>query len=289
MFTYRSDGKKVKDIDPIKKIVPYIMFERNDSQNLFVESIDCANFDRFIQSRREEGISYNYMHLVIAGTVRLMAIRPELNRFIMNGRMYQRYAKDGKNISISLTVKKSLSDESEDTTIKLLFTGHETLQEIKEIIDTEIRANTTFERNNKKQENKTDKTAKFLMMVPGGLAKFAVKTVKWMDKHCIMPKSILKVSPFHSSCYITNLKSIKTNFIYHHLYNFGTTSMFISMGKEHNEPVIDDEGNIAIKKIMKLGFTIDERITDGFYYAKSLRIFKEVLSNPECLEKRVEA
>ncbi len=287
MFTFRSDGKKVKGIDPIKKIVPYIMFERNDSQNLYVESLNCEAFDKFIQEKRAEGISYNYMHLVIATVVRLMATRTELNRFIMNGRMYQRYSKDGRNIAISLTVKKFLNDETEDTTLKMLFNGHETLKEIKDIIDTEIKANTSFSRGNTKNENSADKTAKFLTSIPGGLVKFAVKTVKWMDKHCMMPKSILRVSPFHSSCYITNLKSIKTNYIYHHLYNFGTTSMFISMGKEHEEPVVSDNGTIEIQKIMRLGFTIDERITDGFYYAKSLKIFKDILMNPAQLEESI--
>ena len=129
MFGLRSDGKKIKIKDPIFKIIPHIMNSRIASQNYMVEDIDCSSLDDFIRTKREEGISYNYMHIVMAGLARLFYIRDELNRFIMNGRFYQRYSKDGRNITIALTVKKFLGDGAPETIVKFSFKGDETLED----------------------------------------------------------------------------------------------------------------------------------------------------------------
>jgi pyruvate/2-oxoglutarate dehydrogenase complex dihydrolipoamide acyltransferase (E2) component len=218
------------------------------------------------------------MHIVVAAVVRLLAQRPQLNRFVANGIIYRR-----NNINISFAVKKSLSDEAIETTIKLNLTGHESLQDIKEMMDKEIIANSGSQAN-----NSTDHTAKVLTNMPNFLVKLGVGTLKWMDKHGWLPKKIIDVSPFHTSCFITNLKSIKTDYIYHHLYDFGTTGIFISMGKENLEPVVEDDGTIGVGKIMKMGIVTDERICDGFYYASSLRLFKELIESPHQLLERLE-
>ena len=116
--------------------------------------------------------------------------------------------------------------------------------------------------------------------MPNWLIKLGVGFLKRLDKHGMLPKSLIKVSPFHTSCFVTNLKSIKTDYIYHHLYDFGTTGLFISMGKEQLEPVVDENGDITVGKIMKMGIVTDERICDGFYYASSFRKFKDIMENP---------
>ena len=143
MFGLRSDGKKVKVTDPIQRLVPHIMNSRVASQNFIFQSIDCTNLDDFIRKERELGNSYNYMHVVIATIVRVFYLKPELNRFVVNGRLFDRYAKDGKNISISLTVKKHLSEGTPESVIKYAFTGKETLDEIKVLIDQAIRETTS--------------------------------------------------------------------------------------------------------------------------------------------------
>jgi pyruvate/2-oxoglutarate dehydrogenase complex dihydrolipoamide acyltransferase (E2) component len=270
MFGRRSDGKKLKTIDPFYKIIPHIMNARHDSQNLFLYPARCENIDKFIGEMREQGTSFKYMHVVIAAVVRLLALRPALNRFVMNGRIYKR-----NTISISFAVKKALSDDAIETTIKLDFTGKESIYEIKEAVDKAIIAN-----SGRTAVNDTDKTAKALTNMPNWLIKLGVGFLKRLDKHGMLPKSLIKVSPFHTSCFVTNLKSIKTDYIYHHLYDFGTTGLFISMGKEQLEPVVDENGDITVGKIMKMGIVTDERICDGFYYASSFRKFKDIMENP---------
>lgn len=278
MFGLRADGKKLKKIDPIQKIMPHIMSERHDSQNIAKYEVRCEAFDEFIKKERENNNKFNYMHLVIAGLVRTIAQKPRLNRFVMNGRIFRRTG----GIYISFVVKRKLSANAADSTVKVCFTGHEDIYEIKDKIDEAIRSV-----NTKDEGNGTDKLATLLTIVPNTLIKFIVWILKKMDKHGLLPGSILKLSPFHTSCFVTNLKSIKGEYIYHHLYDFGTTSLFVSMGKEKIVPVVDDD-KICPGKVMTLGVVTDERFCDGFYYISALKMLKDYYQNPILLTEKLE-
>lgn len=278
MFGLRADGKKLKRIDPIQKITPHIMSARHDSQNITKYEVRCEPFDGFIRKEREKGVTINYMHLVIAGLVRTIALKPRLNRFVMNGRIFRRTG----GIFISFVVKRKLSANAADSTVKVCFTGHESIYEIKEKIDLAIKSI-----NEKDDSNGTDKAARLLTIVPNSLIKFLVWIIKKLDKHGLLPGGILRISPFHTSCFVTNLKSIKGEYIYHHLYDFGTTSLFVSMGKEKMQPVCEDD-KIVPGKVMTLGVVTDERFCDGFYYVAALKQLKEFYNNPELLCERLE-
>jgi len=143
MFGFRPDGKKIKGIDPVQKIMPHIMSERSDSQNMCKYEVDCGPLDTFIKEQRELGLNVNYMHLVMASVARLIALRPRLNRFIMNGRIYKR-----KEIIVSFVVKKALSDNATDSLVKIKFTGKESLSEIVKMIDEGIKKNSKVDEKN---------------------------------------------------------------------------------------------------------------------------------------------
>jgi len=279
MFGYRKDGIKLKKIDPIIRLTSYIMPRRDDAQVFAEKNIECESIDNFIRDNFVKGVKISYMHIVIAGVVRMLAERPRLNRFIMSGRVYAR-----KNIYISFAVKKTLSDEGEETTIKLCFDGHESLYDIKRIIDEEIAKS-----NVQKEETKTDKLANSLLKLPHFILSPAIGFLKWLDKIGSLPKSILEASPFHTSCFVTNLKSIGMSNIFHHIYNFGTTGIFISMGKEKMLATVNEQNEIVPAKIMKLGIVLDERICDGFYASKSLKYALNLMQNPILLEDRLQA
>lgn len=281
MFGFRSDGKRIKTIDPLMKLTPHIMPLRNDAQVMSMYEINCQGMDSYIfKKRKEEQLRYSYMHIMIAATVRLYALHPKLNRFVVNTRIYKR-----NSIQIAFVVKKALVDTAVETTIKLTFKGTEDILTVKQMMDKEIEANTKTT-----SYNDTDALAKFLTVVPNFMIKIMVGFLKFLDKHGMLPKSIINLSPFHTSLFLTNLKSIKMNFAYHHIYNFGTTSMFVAMGKERYEPVVldHDEEKIGSVKIMKAGVVIDERICDGLYYGNSMREFMKFVSNPALLETPLE-
>lgn len=278
MFGRRKDGKRVKHMNIIDKAEPFFMPMRIDAVNYAHIKIDCEGLDEFIKKEREKGNHISYMHVVIATIVRILYVREKLNRFVMNDIIYQR-----NGIYISMDVKKSLSDDGEILTLKFPFKGTENLYEVKKIIDDEIAKNLAKDA----EEHATTKNAENLTRLPAWLLRIAMRIVRFCDRHGILTGLLLKASPFHTSCFLTNLKSIKLNYIYHHLYNFGTTTVFVSMGKEQMEPVVLKDNTIGVAKIMNLGFSLDERVADGLYMGKSLRFFETLLKNPEELLQNI--
>lgn len=272
MFGLRADGKRVKGIDPIQKIIPHIMKYRYDAQNMTRYSCRCEPLDDFIRSENEKGFKFNYMHIMTAGLLRITAMCPWLNRFVMNGRIFER-----NNVCFSFVVKKELKHDAAQSLVKLEFNGGESIYEVKEKIDNAVRENSKLEAN-----NGTEKLAHLLTITPNFMIKFLVGMIKYMDKHGLLPHAILKLSPFHTTYFITNLKSIKGPAIFHHSYDFGTTGVYVAMGKESKEPVVNKD-RIEVGKVMPVEIVMDERFCDGFYYVKALNLLKNILEHPEVL------
>lgn len=273
MFGHRSDGRKIKTLPAFFKVIPSVMLERNDSQVLYKQDIPIKYLDEYIDKKAEEGIKIGYMHIIYAAIVRVIAERPRLNRFVMNGTTYAR-----NKIYVSLAIKKNLTDDGVETTTKIEYQGTETIFDIKQKLDAIIEQNKEVEAN-----NETDKLAKTLGLIPTGLIRVAVKFLKFLDRHGLLPKAVIKASPFHTSVFLTNVGSLGIDTIYHHLYNFGTTSMFFSMGKKKKSFIYEDE-EIKEEKCITLAFVGDERICDGFYYANSFKSLFRYLKKPELLE-----
>ena len=274
MFGHRSDGKKIKKLTPIFKIMPCVMLDRADSQVYFKQDIALKHLDEYIDRKTEEGIRLSYMNIIYAAIVRIIGERPRLNRFAMNGALYQR-----NKIYVSLVIKKSLTDDGVETPLKLKFNGDENIFEIKEKLDATIEKNKDVE-----AANKTDKLVSILSAIPSGLIRAIVKFLMFLDKHGIMPKKIIEASPFHTSVFLTNVGSLGIDSIYHHIYNFGTTSMFFSMGKKKKSYIYEDE-EFKEEKCITLAFVGDERICDGYYYASSFKLLSKYLKKPELLEE----
>lgn len=280
MFGLRPDGKKVKDIDPIQRIVPHIMSARHDSQNLTSYDCPCEPMDDFIDRQlAQNDVVYNYMHLMIAAMIRTFARYPRLNRFIMNGRIFKR-----NKIQVSFVVKKNMSPDAADSLVKLDFTGLESLPEVQRKIDEAIQAN-----NNIAANNGTDKIARVLTATPNFLIKMMLGLIKFLDRHGLLPGAIIKLSPFHTSLFVTNMKSIKGPAIYHHCYDFGTTGIFMAMGKESKVPVVNKNDEIVVGKRMPIWITTDERFCDGFYFISAMKHMELLLKRPELMLEPLEA
>ena len=278
MLVDRPDGRRIKKVDPMQLITGFLMKKRYDSMNMYEDSINCAAWDQYIKEKAEQGIKIGYMHIFIAGVVRMLALKPRLNRFVMNGKLYAR-----PKIWVSFTIHPELHIDSPDTTIKLEFEGTESILEIAEKINEAIRKETIL----RTEENDTDKLARILTSLPACVLNMIAAVLMWMDRHNIMPKSIIEFSPFHTSFYITNLKSLGINPVYHHTCEFGTNGLFFAMGKEKQVPVVEKE-NVVIQKHMPFTLVSDERFCDGLYFALAIREFKKLMKNPKCLESPLE-
>lgn len=277
MFGRRADGRRVKNLMVIEKAGPYFMPQRIDGVNLYKQQIKCKPMDDFIlKERQETGVHFNYTEILIAACVRMIYERPKVNRFIMNCQIFQR-----NEITVSMAIKPKLTDDSDEITLKFHFTGRENIYEVKKIVDDEIKKNLA----QGAEVHKTTKAAGILGKMPYWMFKFAMKMIRFLDRYGLLPKSLINASPFHTSIFVTDLKSIKLNKVYHHLYNFGTTTMFGALGKVNYVPVSDRDGNIHTEKIMDLGLSLDERVADGLYYGNSVRLLTKYLDNPELLKQ----
>ena len=267
----RADGKRLRNVDPMYTVASYIMSERNDSMNMITLDIPVAPMQQYLNQCRKNGKRISHMAILIAAYLRTMAQYPELNRFIMNRKPYAR-----NEIAVAMVVLKSGKDH-EGTMTKMYFEPTNTIFEVQDIIDKFVEENRQTPEN-----NKTEKLIKVLLSIPG-LLPVGVGIIKWMDKHGLLPKAIIDASPFHNSLCITNLASIRTNHIYHHCYNFGTTSVFFAMGNQREVPKrVGDE--IVFERCMPIGVVMDERIASGSYFALAFRYMQKFLSDPSLLE-----
>lgn len=278
MFNKRPDGRRIRNIEPLQLITSYLMKKRYDAMNMYEDTLPCGVWDTYIKEKEAEGIKLSYMHILIAGVVRILALKPRLNRFVMHGKVYAR-----PKIWVSFVVHPELHEDSAGTTIKLCFEGTETILEIAEKLNEAITKETT----KRVDENGTDKLARMLTSIPSPILHFVVNTLMWMDRHNILPKAIIELSPFHTSFFVTNLKSLGINFVHHHTYEFGTTGLFFAIGKEKIYPVYK-KGEFVDEKQMPFSLVSDERFCDGLYFALALRELKKMLRNPVVLEKPLE-
>lgn len=269
----RSDGWKITKIDPMMRLSPYFMRTRLDSQNLFEQTINLDRMEEFIRSHKEQLPNLSILHIITATMVRVISQRPLLNRFVVWNKQFAR-----NSVKIALVFKQSLTDDGKEGIFIGDFEPEDTLTEISAKMEKLIQDNKVNIEN-----NETDKLANIINLLPD----FALRSLVWLfyqlDKVGMLPPSLLKASPFHSSAFITHVGTLGIPPVYHHLYEFGTTSMFLAIGKKEFEYSMDENEKMQKDRTIGLKFTLDERVCDGYYYAKSMREFSKYLHNPELL------
>ncbi len=268
----RKDGRRVKDADPMYTIVPYIMDKRYDAMNMITLDIPVHPIKQYIREKRQEGRFVSHLGLVIGAYLRTAAKFPLLNRFIVNKKIYER-----NDFDVAMVVLKDGDGDMEGTMSKIRFDFSDNIFDVQRKIDEYIAKN-----REEKNKNSTDNMIKSLLKFPG-LPNFGVGLFKWMDKHGILPRSVIDLSPFHTSLTISNLASIKTNHIYHHCYEFGTTSVFITMGNLREVP-FRQKGEVVFKTCLPLGVVMDERICSGHYFASAFQSMRRYFADPRLLE-----
>lgn len=274
-MAFRADGKRVRKADPMYTVVPYIMDKRYDAMNMTTVDIPVEPIQSYINAKRKEGIRLSHMSVITAAYLRTVYEFPLLNNFIVNKKIYKH-----NEFKVAMVVLKSLTTEQE-TMSKVQFELDDTIFEVND------KMNAYVENNQKEStQNNTDKMIKFLVSVPG-LVNIGVGLFKLLDRYGLLPKFITDLSPFHASLTITNLASIRTNHIYHHIYQFGTTSVFIAMGNTREVPKRKGD-EIVFEKCIPLGVVMDERICSGLYFAKAFRSLKRYLNDPSLLEEKPE-
>ena len=267
----RADGKRIKNADPMYTVAAHIMSKRVDSMNMITIDIPYDPMQEYLNEKRKQGITLSHMSILVAAYLRTMAEFPQLNRFIVNSKAYAR-----NEYAIAMVVLKG-GEADNGTMSKMYFDINDTIFDVHKKIEDYVVAN-----RETPEKNGTEKIIKFLLSIPG-LVRWGVRFFKLLDRYGLLPKFVIDMSPFHNSLVISNLISIRTNHIYHHCYEFGTTSVFITMGNLREVPKRKG-GEIVFERSIPLGVVMDERIASGSYFAMAFRKMKKYLKNPELLE-----
>lgn len=275
----RRDGTLLRDIDSMHYIMPLIMPNRCDNEAFISERIDLTNAERYLARKNAEDPVYKYtiFHVIVAAVLKTITLRPQLNRFYANYNLYQR-----NEVSAAFTIKKIFTDEGDEALAFIHSKPTDTIDSIHDEIYRQV--------SHVRGEGKDPSTESMdtLQKLPLILKKALGVGVRFLDNRGWMPQSMIATDPFRASVVLANLGSIKLRSGYHHLTNWGTTSVFCTVGEMKKRPFFDEEGNVDVRMSIDIGLTVDERITDGFYCSRAVRLLKILLENPELLEHPLE-
>ena len=272
----RKDGIWLRDLPPLNRIMPGIMPNRADNEAYINVDIDLRPLDAYLAKKNEGRTTdkYTYFHVISAAIGKAFVLRPRMNRFICNYRVYQH-----RNLTLAFVVKKQFNDKAEEGLAFLEYTDKETMDSYHSKIMNVIHAT--------RREDTADTSTnamEILNKLPQWLINAIVKITLWLDKHGWAPDFLIGSDPNHASVFFSNLGSIGLPGGYHHLVNWGTNSCFVVLGKKYMKMEYDRDGNEDLHEVIPLGITLDERIADGYYYSGTVALVKKLLANPELLD-----
>ena len=270
----RKEGRLLRSLPGFAKFIPYIMPQRNDRYIHYEEAFEVTQLDRMLRKLRVDGYKgIGILHFLIAAYVRGISRMPGINRFVVGRRIYAR-----NNIEVVMTVKRALSVDATETTIKVVFEPTDTVLDVYRKMNEKIDEIKSSEEN-----NGTEDVADLIARLPRFLIRFALTVLRVMDYFGWIPQSLLNVSPFHGSMIITDLGSLRIGPIYHHIYNFGTLPAFIAFGAKRHAYELNRRGEMVDRKYVDCKFVLDEGIVDGHYWAQMLLAYRYMFEHPEIL------
>ena len=275
----RIDATLVRDNDPLHFFMPYLYPNRADNEAVLQEEVDLTALNAFLAEKNKGRTTdkYTLMHAVCTALVRTITLRPKLNYFIKGNRLYHR-----NDISLSFVVKKQFADNGKEALAFRKFGPETTIDTLHQTVMEEI-----HDCRSDKLDNSTAGMELFTHL-PRWLMRIAIHILFLLDYYGRVPQSLVKADPNYSTVLISNLGSIKLSANYHHLSNWGTCSLFLVIGEKHMAPIFQPDGSYEMREVVNLSITLDERIADGYYYAKSIQIFKHLLQHPELLNERAD-
>ena len=271
------EGHRLKRLNPFDTFIPFVMVDRSDSQNTINECFEIAPTEEFIKEMRDEGLEgFGVLHVILASYVRMVSQRPRVNRYIRGQRIWAR-----NEITVSLAIMRKMSIDGVETTIKMHFKPdyniYQIYDEVKRAIESGMKA------------TNTDGAAKALTRIPRLFLKWVMWLLKTLDYFNLLLPSLKEASPFHTSMFITNMASLNIPPIRHHLYNFGNCPLFIAFGAKRTVYDFTEDGEPFKKRVVDFTANMDERTTNGYYWASSLKLFKYYMAHPTLLKEKPES
>lgn len=270
----RRDAKRIK-MPAMMRLLTYLT-DRQDADVYINRKLDVTNLVKYMSSKKKEISDLTYFHAFSIAIAKIIYNRPKLNRYIINHKCYER-----NDVILTFVAKVDFSDNAKEVMTLIKVKENDNIFTISDKIKEKVNS---F--RNKKEQNNTDDSLDALDKLPGWMLKFFVAPiVKFMDRHDLLPNSLNNDLIYNSTVIMSNLGSIKCGAIYHHLTNFGTNGIIVTIGNIHKEVVVMPNGKQEIRDIVEFGITLDERIADGVYFAKAINLLDYIFSHPETLEE----
>jgi pyruvate/2-oxoglutarate dehydrogenase complex dihydrolipoamide acyltransferase (E2) component len=268
----RPDGDVVEGQSPVRTIMPYLMRGRNESFILHDMALDVSRTLPWLKdfnAPRPEDERATLFQLYLWACARALHARPGLNRFVSGGRIYQR-----NEVSISFAAKKAMRDDAPIVTIKRVFPKDEPF-------DACIGRIRSFVREGRSGKARAvDTEVNIATKLPGIVLKAGVHALRALDGLNLVPGAMLANDPMYASLFAANLGSVGIDDVAHHLYEYGTCSVFGVVGRVKKTVFVGEDDQPVVRDGLKIRWTFDERINDGLYCAASLGIARQVLEDP---------
>jgi len=270
----RSDGVRLRKLPGFRKMFPYLMRTRTESLIYHAQRLRIGKTLAWLdKTNAAEEKKISLFHIVLAAGVRTLALRPEANRFVVGHRIYQR-----RTIDLSFVVKRELSEEASETTVKITFHPRSTIADVVEQVTSVVKAT-------KQSSTSRDEAATAIVTrLPRSLIRLAIRAVRTLDYFGLLPASFIKGDALYTSAFLANLGSIGADAVFHHLYEWGNAPFFVTVGRRKKEPVVNERSELEVDEVIDLKFTLDERISDGVYYQGTIDLLTDLIENPEKLE-----
>lgn len=274
----RKDARWVRDTPGLQAIMAHLMPNRTDCEVYLQDTIDITEIMAYLEEKNAQHPEYKttLFHCFVTVLARMVRERPLMNRYIQGRRTYERY-----DVSLSFVCKRRFTDHAEEALMFLVPKDTDTLDEISRKIIGDVR-------ETRKSEHSTggvDAILDTLAKLPRPVLMFVIYIIRLMDFWGISPDFLTDGDPNYSSVFFSNLGSIKCPSVYHHLNNYGTNSIMITIGTIRKEQMVMADGTSQVRDVVDIGATLDERIADGFYFARSLKLVRYICAHPELLER----
>jgi len=264
----RSDGEYLYKVHPYRKVMLHIMPTRNESYVLYDDFVVADELLRYLDQVKGR-FHCDMQHMVVAGVAHAIRKTPSMNRFVVGRRLYQR-----KGVWVTFSMKREkLNRAAKLTAVKREVTENESIKDLCDALNASIKV----ERSD--AVTYTDKEVGLFAKIPRPVMVGAVKIFKLLDYYNLLPASFIKNDGFYTSIFVANLGSLGMKAGYHHLYEWGTSPLFLMVGRMEERVFVED-GQLVTKKVIPLRFTYDERIDDGLNAGHGIKGVVDALENP---------
>jgi hypothetical protein len=276
-FRRRRDGSYLGDVPALRRIMPYLLRTRTSSTVYFPQRIEVEDLVAWLDEvnrGRPHDEHVTVFHVALTAAGRTLRLRPEVNRFIAGRRTYQH-----RDISISFIVKTSMDDDAPESEVRVVLTGTETVEDVRALVHAAV------SRERQSVPGADDRLVDFFAAWPRPVLNGIARTIAVLDYHNVLPGPLMDAIPLYTSVYVVNAGSLGVDAPFHHLYENGSASVFVSIGRVARMPVVDEHGQVVARHCLDLVYTLDERASDGFYFARTVEVFRRLVASPDLLAR----